>query len=99
MTTTLPTQEQVNQVVAELAPDVVRIRMIISTDSIGEPAIFFKGILSDEAATREGFREVSVKAEARIKDWLGPDLIASHFPYFRWRLQSDQAAWREASWE
>ena len=99
MTTTLTTQEQVNQVVAELAPDVVRMRMTISTDSAGEPAIFFKGILSDEAGSRERLRATVVRAEATIRDWLGADFIASHFPYFRWRTQSEQAALREASWE
>lgn len=99
MTTTLPTQEQLNEVVAELAPDVVRIRMIVSTDSIGEPAIFFYGILSDEAGRPERSRKVILRAEATIRDRLGFDFIDSHFPYFRWRALGEQAALREALWE
>ena len=99
MTVTLPTQEQVNQVVAELAPDVVRIRMDIATDWAGEPAIYFRGILSDEAGRRERFREVIDRAEAVIRDRLGLDFIESHFPYFSWRMQSEQVALRESSWE
>ncbi len=99
MTTTLPTQEQLDKIVAELAPDVVRIKMDIATDSAGEPAIYFRGIISDEAANRERFREVIVRAESAIRHKLGFDYIESHFPYFSWRTKSEQAALREKSWE
>ncbi len=99
MTTTLPTQEQVNQIVVDLSPDVVRIRMDIATDSAGEPAIFFRGILSDEAGNRERLWPTIVRAESAIRERLGFDFIESHFPYFNWRTQSEQAVLREASWE
>ena len=99
MTTTLPTQEQVNQIVAELAPDVVRIKMDVATDWAGEPAIYFHGILSDEAGSGERRRATIVRATALIRDRLGFDFIETHFPYFRWRTESDQAAMRESSWE
>ena len=96
---TLPTQEQVNQVVAELAPDVVRINMIISTDWAGEPAIYFRVLLSDEAGSRERLGATTERVRSVIRDWLGFDFIESHFPYFRWRTQSEQAALQEAAWE
>ena len=50
MISTLPTQDQVDQVVLrELAPDVVRIRMNVTRDWTDDPAIYFRVILSDEA--------------------------------------------------
>jgi hypothetical protein len=43
-------QAAINQVERSLAPDVVRIRYEIGEDWIGEWAIFFRVVLSDEAA-------------------------------------------------
>ncbi len=50
MIATLPTQEQVDRIAHDLAPDVVRIRLNIAQDWSGDPAIYFRVILSDEAS-------------------------------------------------
>ena len=73
--------------------------MDIAKDWAGEPAIYFRGILSDEAGSLERRRATIVRATAVIRDRLGFDFIESHLPYFRWRTQSEQAELREASWE
>ncbi|MGA2214082.1 MAG: hypothetical protein ABSH31_12470 [Bryobacteraceae bacterium] len=39
MIATLPTQEQVDRIARELAPDVVRIRLNVRHDWSGEPAL------------------------------------------------------------
>jgi hypothetical protein len=96
-TTALPTQEQIDRIAATFAPDVVRIRMMIGHDWADYPAIFFRVILSDDAA-RNRLGEVTntvrdrIVEEFRIRE-------TDHYPYFRWRSQREQEALREPSWD
>jgi hypothetical protein len=98
MTATLPTQEQVDRIARDLAPDVVRIRLNIRHDWSGEPALYFRVILSDEASRRERLAEVTGRVRASLSDELR---LASleHIPYFRFRSQSEQAAMQEKAWD
>jgi hypothetical protein len=48
MTDTLPTQEQVDRVAKELAPDVVKIEMRRTRDHDGDRVLKFVAVLSDE---------------------------------------------------
>jgi len=97
MTSTLPTQEQVDRIAAELAPDVVRIRIDIGLDHTDDPAMYFKVTLSDEASRRDRLWEVARRVEAEVKEKLGLDRF-EHFPYFRFRNVSEQAVLRDESW-
>jgi hypothetical protein len=98
MIATLPTQEQVDRIARDLAPDVVRIRLNIRPDWSGEPALYFRVILSDEASRRERLAEVTGRVRSSLSDELR---LASleHFPYFRFRSQSEQATLREKAWD
>ncbi len=98
MIATLPTQEQVDRIARELAPDVVRIRLNVRHDWSGEPALYFRVILSDEASRRERLAEVTDRVRASLSDKLRLDSL-EHFPYFRFRSQSEQAALQEKAWD
>jgi hypothetical protein len=87
----------IEQVARSLAPDVVRIRYDIGEDWSGDQwAIFFKVILSDEAAKRK-LREVATKVVWGLAGRLDfPSLGVS--PYHNFRSVSEQAALQEPAW-
>src|SRR2546423_1669049 len=70
MTETIPTQEQVDAIARELAPDVVRIRMRAGVDWSEHPAYHFKVILSDDASRPPRLYEVTKKVRNRVFDGL-----------------------------
>jgi len=97
MIATLPTQERVDQVARELAPDVIRIRMDIGHDWAGDPAIYFRVILSDEV-TLDGLREVTQRVEGKLTEELGLDAL-EHFSHFRYRGQGEDAKLQDDKWD
>jgi len=79
-----------------IGPDVVRIRYEIGEDWSGQWAIFFRIVLSDEAA-RHRLRDVAPKVVwglARQLDFPGMGV----FPYHNFRSVSEQAVLQEPAW-
>jgi len=86
----------VNRVQQIVSADVVRIRYEIAEDWSGQWAIFFRVVLTDEAAGRR-LRDVADKVVwelARQLDFPGMGV----FPYHNFRSESEQAALREPAW-
>lgn len=86
----------INEVTAELAPDVVRIRYDIGEDWSGEWAIFFRIVLTDEAAKRR-LRDIASRVVwglASRLDFPGMGV----FPYHNFRSVSEQAMLQEEAW-
>lgn len=97
MTSTLPTQEQVDRIARRLAPDVVRIRLNVGKDWTEDPAIYFRVTLSDDASRRERLAEVTELVKENVAGQL--DLAGlEHIPYFRFRSRSEQSKLNEAAW-
>jgi hypothetical protein len=89
-------QAAINEVERNLAPDVVHIRYEIGEDWSGQWAIFFRIVLTDDAARRR-LRDVATKIEwglARQLDFPGMGV----FPYHNFRSVSEQAALQEPAW-
>jgi hypothetical protein len=85
-----------NQVAAQLAPDVVRIRYEIGEDWSGQWAIFFRIVLTDDAAKRR-LRAIATKVVwelSRRLDFPGMGV----FPYHNFRSVSEQAMLQEEAW-
>jgi hypothetical protein len=79
-----------------VGPDVVRIRFEIGEDWSGEWAIFFRIVLTDDAARRR-LRDVATKVERALDQQL--DLPGMGvFPYHNFRSVSEQAMLQEAAW-
>jgi hypothetical protein len=78
-----------------LPPGVVNLRFAIENDWSGEPAIFFRITLSDEAARREVLSQTSRRVRDLIKQRLDPIGQWGLIPYFNFRSQSEQAALKE----
>ena len=89
-------------VLKELSPEVQRIRYEIARDWTGEWAVFFKVLLSDEAAERNQLRAVVTKVVSRLSDRLElPNLNIPGLgviPYFDFRSQSEQTELKEPAW-
>ena len=97
MTVVQPSERQIDQVAKTLAPDVVRIRFDISSDWSGDPAIYFRVLLADEASRRDRLAEVTTKVSSQIFDEL--DLANSDLiPYFNFRSESEQAEMQDEAW-
>lgn len=89
-------QAAVRDVERSLAPDVVHIRYEIGEDWSGQWAIFFRVVLTDDAAKRR-LRDVADKVErglARHLDFPGLGV----YPYHNFRNVSEQAALQEPAW-
>jgi hypothetical protein len=94
-------QPQINaaiaEVVRELAPSVAHIRYDLGEDWSGDPAIFFRVLLSDDAVTPQNLHDVASQVRERLDekvDFRGIGL----FSYFNFRSQSEQAKLLEPSW-
>lgn len=78
------------------APDVVRIRYEIAEDWSGEWSIFFRVVLTDDAA-RQRLRDVATRVVGELARQLDfPGLGV--FPYHNFRSESEQAILREPAW-
>ena len=98
MTATLPTQEQVDRIAQDLAPDVVSIGFRIGRDWSDDPAIYFRVILSDEASQPDRLFQTTKKVSNKLHEELGLDNL-DHFPYIRFRSRSEQAKLQDPAWD
>lgn len=94
---TLPTQQRIDEIAGDLAPDVVRIRFRVAQDWSEQPAIYFRVVLADDASRGDRLAEVTGRVRARLFDELGLESL-DHIPYFRFRSQSEQARLNDPAW-
>lgn len=96
-------EKEVAARVAELerkfAPDVVRIRYTIQNDYSGDPAIYFRVLLTDEASTPPGLYRLAQTIDDTVWDELDPLNRWGRIPYVWYRSQSEQSQLREAAWD
>ncbi len=79
-----------------IGPDVVRIRYEIGEDWSGQWAIFFRVVLTDDAARRR-LRDVAAKVIWGLANQLDfPGMGV--FPYHNFRSISEQAMLQEPAW-
>ena len=93
-------QAEIAEAVADverlLAPDVARIRYEISTDWSGDWAIYFRVVLSDEAAESR-LRQIAKQVVQRLADHLDFQALGL-YPYHNFRSESEQAVLRDEAW-
>ena len=89
-------QEAISEAERNLAPDIVRIRYEIAKDWSGEWAIFFRIVLTDDAAKRR-LRDSRTKVLRSLDQQLDfPGLGV--YAYHNFRSVSEQAALQEPAW-
>jgi hypothetical protein len=72
--------------------------MNVSQDWSQDPAIYFRVILSDEASQGDRLADVAGRVRSKLSDELRLGEL-DHYPYFRFRSQSEQAKLREKAWD
>ena len=90
-------EQQIERIAKEFAPDVVHVRVRYGEDYEGEPSVYFRVILSDEAATDERLRVIARQVEKRFAEKLGV-WESPYFPHFRFRSQSEQDRMKDPLW-
>jgi hypothetical protein len=88
----------VAEVERQLHPNVVYIRHSLGNDWTGEPAVFFKVLLSDAASNRDQLLSVANQIEDALVWQIEPLEQWGVLPYFNYRSQSEQADMKEAAW-
>lgn len=95
-------ESQVEALVREaeklLAPDVIRIRHSFGEDWSGDPAIYFRVVLRDEAAVREKLLAITTKAKNTVRSQVNPDKLGV-LSYFNFRTVSEQAQLQDPDWD
>jgi hypothetical protein len=85
--------------VRRLGPEVVRVRYNISEDWTGDPAIFFRVVLTDQAGTEEDRRwKVTTRIRTALQDKLKPYERWGLIPFIHFRSKSEQDSLKEESW-
>lgn len=82
----------------QLAPDVVRILFSLGEDWTGEPAVFFRILLSDPASERSRLREVAHRAQDYLQSAIDSEELGFH-SYSNYRSASEQAQLKDPDWE
>ena len=85
----------IDEVVAALAPNVIHIRFSFDEDWMGNPALFFRVLLSDEASQEENMHPIANRVRALLDQRLDLDL---GFPYVNFRSFSEQQASKDPAW-
>jgi hypothetical protein len=95
-------QAQLDEAVGNLKPalgsDVVTLRYTLGQDWSGEPAIFFRVVLSERASQRDQLWSSTSQIENAIMRGLQPLEEWGVLPYFSFRSMAEQAALQEEAW-
>jgi hypothetical protein len=93
--------QQVREVADRFPEEVVRIRHSFSRDWDGDPAIYFRIVVTDEARRSIPLSELTGKIEnALIKDLaLYESEYSVYIPYFNFRTKAEQDQLKDPEWE
>jgi hypothetical protein len=93
--------QRVDEVAKKFPAEVVRIRHSFSRDWDGDPAIYFRIVLTDEAVKRHPLSELIHRTEdALIKDLaLYTSEYSVYNSYFYFRTKAEQDKSKDPQWE
>ena len=83
---------------AVFAPDVVRIKYYFSEDWLGEPSVYFRVLIRDEAGQLERLKSLSWPVRKALIDEVQTDECELG-AYFEFRTVSEQLELRDPAWE
>jgi hypothetical protein len=93
--------QKVDEVAKKFPAEVVRIRHSFSRDWDGDPAIYFRIVVTDEARRTIPLAELTGRIEdALIKDLaLFTSEYSVYIPYFNFRTKAEQDRSKDPAWE
>lgn len=94
-------QEQIRSVVMDVAdslrPEVVRIRYEVGDDWSGDPSVFFRVVLADNASSEKVLYRNMQRVTQALLDAVKPNDLGLH-AYFDFRSKTEQDELNEATW-
>ena len=81
----------------KLGPEVVRVKHVFQEDSSGEPAVYFRIVLTDPATSRDNLLKVGNSIEQILRDEIRPYNWGLRM-YVRFRGESEQAKMTDSAW-
>lgn len=78
--------------------EAIRVNFSLGTDSTGEPAIFFRIVLTDVASREDKLAEVTGHIATVLFDELRPQENWGLYPYFTFRSKSEQEKLNDPEW-
>jgi len=81
-----------------LRPEVLRIRYTLGDDWTGDPAVFFRVVISDAFSSRDQIRKVTNRVSTTLVQQIEPVEQWGVRPYFNYRSQSEQEVLQEEAW-
>ncbi len=91
-------EEKVQQTARKFPDDVVRIRYSFDEDWSGDPAIYFRVVLSDDASRRERLWATSQRIRKALEQELQLN-ESDYLSYFNFRSKSEEDKLKEPAWE
>ena len=89
---------EIERVKANFGPDVVHVKFTVGPDTGGDPAIYFRIVLTDAASRRENLAEVSQRIRTLVFDELHPQENWELYPYFSFRSKSEYTDLNDPAW-
>ena len=89
---------EIDRAKTKLGKEVVRVRYSLEEDSTGEPSIFFRIVLTDEASKEDGLVDVTCRITSVLFDEIRPYENWGLLPYFSFRSQSEQEHLNDPQW-
>ena len=90
--------QAIHNIRPELGPYVVDLTYTLGDDWSGDPAIFFRIVLSDEASRRDRLYKLTSEIQNMIVQHLEPLEQWGVLPYFSYRSQAEQAVLQGKPW-
>lgn len=90
-------EKQVQEVEKKFPGEIVGIRYSVDEDWSGDPAIYFRVLLTDTASRREVLGDIVERVDRVLSDIVyldSPDYI----PYINYRNESDQEKLKDPEW-
>ena len=81
-----------------LRTDVVRIRFNVGEDWSGDPAVYIRVVLTDDASTEERLGDVAQRVREKVRGEIKVEEIGLH-PYFRFRSKAETVQYKDADWD
>jgi len=81
-----------------LGPDVVRLGYNVGTNWSGEPAIYFRVVLTDQASQQDRLHQVASRIRALIDEQIDPLDSWGLLAYVNFRSQSEQEMLQDPAW-
>jgi hypothetical protein len=94
---TVKLDANVNRATRALAGDVVHVYYEIGLDLIGNPSIFFKVVLTDQASRPGKLRDVAQRVALKLMNEVKTDQEGVH-AYFNFRSRSEQEKMKDPTW-